>query len=162
VSLLIKKFKNVPPLRLMVFNNWRTGRDDHEEFIRETEAKLIGTAWLDGWAMYSVFANNSVVVKELAKSVVNGELYAIPQRGLMWCDTRMTLGTDRVQVHVHYDIPERTELPGGGFLVERAHGAKGIDTAWMHFFARPLPMAARQLTSIYDLDDLQDQMGVCC
>lgn len=160
-NLIIKRFKGFPPLRLFVYNNWCTGREDHDEFVKEG-AKLIGTAWIDGWSMYSVFANNSVVLKELNNSTVNGELYAMTQRGLMWCDARATLGTDRVNLHVHYEVPERTELPTGGFMIERNHGIKGIETAWVHFFARPLPFAAKQLNSIYELNDLSDNLGVCC
>jgi hypothetical protein len=159
-GLLIKRFKGLPPLRLFVFNNWRTAREDHDDFIKATDAKLIGPAWVDGWGLYAIHANNSLVLKELLNSTVNGELYAISQRGLMWCDSRITLGTDRVNGHVRYEVPERTELPTGGFMIERTHGAKGIETAWTHFYARPLPVAAKLLTSIYDTDE--EAFGVCC
>jgi hypothetical protein len=57
-------------------------------------------------------------------------------------------------------VPEKTEIAGGAFLIEKDKGAKGVETGWVHFFARPLPLSAKSIASLYDMDD--EAFGVCC
>lgn len=154
-NLIIKRFKGFPPCRLFVYNNLMRGRCDHDPFVREG-ARFIGPGSVAGWGLFSIYYGNAVTAQKDILRTLHGELYAVPQRCLMWTDQIACTGVDRVCVHVNYTVPDR--VPGetpGYTVVEKAHGARGIETAWMHFYARKLPTIHRPLTSLDDLNETE-------
>lgn len=155
MSVIIKRFRGFPPCRLFVYNNLMRNRADHDHFLREG-ARFIGPAWVNGWGLYTVYYGNSIVAKQDIMRTLKGELYALPQRCLMWTDQIATFGMDRVCVHVNYDVPDKIAAPGGFTVIEKTHGAKGVETAWLHFWARPLPAQHRALSCLEELDRVAD------
>jgi len=133
-------------LRLVVWNNWREDRFEHDRFMKKG-AIFVSRCQVQGFRIYKMFKQPVAHPSGHIENKLDAELYAVTPECLWWCDEQVTDGFDRMNVIAHMfakDEPREPHLP---------KKIDGHQCAWLHFYTRPMPDHAVVMGCVRDFPD---------